>query len=290
MRRSVVAGIAVFFAATASLGTAGQAAPGRSAWPKGPYLGQPVPGMTPVVFAPGLVSGTGAKVSACTFSPDGREFYFTRGNERIMVSRLTDQGWTHPEPLALTAEHKAFEPHVTLDNKRIYWNWQRPGCADGLAIWFAERTADGWSTPACAGGGMFTSSSRDGSLYVTHMGRESDYISRVDLEGPRFAGYQDLRGAIEKIRARSASVAHPCVAPDGSYIVFDVDGGPHLFVSFREPDGTWGEPIDLSEHGLDVKAGIASVSPDGKYLFFGLGNDLCWVSAKLVEDLRPKGR
>jgi hypothetical protein len=122
------------------------------------------------------------------------------------------------------------------------------------------------------------------------LGLESDYICRVALEGPRFAGYQDLIGAIEKIRARSASVAHPCVAPDGSYITFDIDGGPHLFVSFREADGTWGEPIDLSEHGLDVKAGIASLTPDGKYLFFGLGNDLYWVSAKLVEDLRPKGR
>jgi len=290
MKRALIAGIAVLAVAAGTIVAARQAGPGQPTGLKGPYLGQAVPGPTPVVFAPGLVSGTGVKASACTFSPDGQEFYFTRGNERIMVSRLTDRGWTAPEPFALTAGSRAFEPHVTLDNKRIYWNWERPGCADGPAIWFAERTADGWSTPACAGGGMFTSSSRDGSLYVTHLGRESDYISRAVLEGPRIAGYEDLKGAIEKIRTRSASVAHPCVAPDGSYIVFDIDGGPHLFVSFRQADGTWGEPFDLSAHGLDAKAGIASLTPDGKYLFFGLANDLYWVSAKLIEDLRPKGR
>jgi hypothetical protein len=290
MKRAFVARIAVLAVAAGTIAAAQQAGPGQPAGLKGPYLGQAVPGTTPVVFAPGLVSGTGAKASACTFSPDGKEFYFTRGNERIMVSRLTDQGWTVPEAFALTAAYRAVEPHVTLDNKRLYWNWHHPSHPGGLAIYVAERAAAGWSAPAFAGEGMFTSSSRDGDLFVTHLGRESDYVSRVVLEGPRFAGYEDLKGPIEKIRTRSASVAHPCVAPDGSYIIFDIDGGPHLFVSFRQADGTWGEPIDLSAHGLDVKAGIASLTPDGKYLFFGLGNDLYWVSAKLVEDLRPKGR
>lgn len=83
---------------------------------------------------------------------------------------------------------------------------------------------------------------------------------------------------------------HPCVAPDGGYNLFDIDGGPHLFVSFREAAGSWGEAVDLSQHGLDVKAGIASITPNGKYLFFGLGDDLYWVSTRLVEALRPQGR
>jgi hypothetical protein len=138
--------------------------------------------------------------------------------------------------------------------------------------------------------GMFVSSSRDGRVYVTHTGGQSDFVSRALMEGERIIGYEDLKGGIEKIRIRSDSVAHPCVAPDGSYIIFDIDGGPHLFVSFKGQDGTWGEPIDLSQHGLDVKAGIASISPDGKYLFFGLEERLWWVSTQLIEELRSKGR
>lgn len=265
------------------------ASPGQATGLKGPYLGQPVPGSTPILFAPGVVSQAGFRVSAGAFSADGKEFYFTKGNEQIMVSRLTGQGWTAPEPFAVSSGRRAFEPHVTRDNKRIYWNWDHPD-HPGLSVYFAERTADGWSAPQFAGEGMFVSSSSDGGVYVTHLGAKSDYVSRAVMEGGRIVGYEDLKGGIEKIRARSDSVAHPCVAPDGSYIVFDIDGGPHLFVSFREKDGSWGEAVDLSEHGLDAKAGIASITPDGKYLFFGKDGDLYWVSTRLIEDLRPKRR
>lgn len=271
-------------------GFAQQAEPGQPTGLKGPYLGQPVPGKVPVVFAPGIVSKAGISVSACTFSSDGKEFYFTKGNEQIMVSRLTEQGWTYPAPFLVSAGHRALEPHVTCENKRIYWNWDHPAHAGTPSIYVAERTADGWSAARYAGQGMFVSSSRDGSVYVTHMGSQSDYVSRAIMEGDRIVGYEDLKGGIEKVRGRSDSVAHPCVAPDGSYIVFDINGGPHLFVSFKGKDGTWGEAIDLSQHGLDVKAGIASVSPDGKYLFFGQAGDLYWVSTLLIEDLRPNGR
>ena len=79
-------------------GYAQQAEPGRPTGLKGPYLGQPVPGEVPTVFAPGIVSGAGVKVSACTFSPDGKEFYFTKGNEQIMVSRLTNRAGPIPRP------------------------------------------------------------------------------------------------------------------------------------------------------------------------------------------------
>ncbi len=31
--------------------------------------------------------------------------------------------------------------------------------------------------------------------------------------------------------------------------------------------GSWGQPIDLVEHGIDTMAGEVAISPDGKYLF-----------------------
>jgi hypothetical protein len=66
-----------------------------------------------------------------------------------------------------------------------------------------------------------------------------------------------------------------------------VGRGDHLFVSFREADGTWGEPIDLAKHGFDPMAGGAYISPDGKYLFFSLNGDIWWVDIKVIESLRP---
>lgn len=44
---------------------------------KGPYLGQKPPGMTPEIFAPGIVSSSGATEYGIAFAPDGKEFYFS---------------------------------------------------------------------------------------------------------------------------------------------------------------------------------------------------------------------
>jgi hypothetical protein len=260
--------------------------PGQPTGLKGPYLGQPIPGRTPAIFAPGLVSVPDAKASACSFSPDLKEFYFTRAGSRLMVSRLTDEGWTFPAPVTVSEGDTAFAPHVTADNKRLYWNWNKPF----PSIYVSERSTDGWGPGRLAGEGMFVSSDREGNLYVTHLSQTSDFVSRARMAGNRIAGYEDLKGAIERLRSRSDSIAHPCIAPDGSYIVFDIDAGSHLFVSFRQPDGTWGEAIDMAEHGLDIKAGQASISPDGKYLFFGKGPDLYWVSTEIIDVLRPNPR
>ncbi|HUU04349.1 MAG TPA: hypothetical protein VMZ49_00590 [Patescibacteria group bacterium] len=44
----------------------------------GPYLGQKPPGMTPELFAPGIISLAGFVDFKGSFSPDGNEYYFYR--------------------------------------------------------------------------------------------------------------------------------------------------------------------------------------------------------------------
>jgi hypothetical protein len=262
-----------------------------------PYLGQTPPGTTPRVFAPGIVSAPDSSEYSGTFSGDGNEYYFYRfspsSESEILYSRFANGEWTTPAPLPLTAAYGASEPHITLDNRRLYFMWDRPvaegqpGDADGLGYYVAERTASGWSEPRYAGQGMFVSSSRDGQLYTTDMSSLSEggktYLAKLSTEDGLFTNYERLT-----IPTYLGSQAHPCIAPDGSYLLFDVDGGNHLFVSFRETGGRWGEAIDLAKHGFDLRAGGAYVSPDGKYLFFALRDDIWWVDAKVIEDLGPK--
>jgi hypothetical protein len=45
---------------------------------QGPYLGQKPPGMTPELFAPGLIAGIEEHQNCLTFSPDGKEIYWGR--------------------------------------------------------------------------------------------------------------------------------------------------------------------------------------------------------------------
>jgi Tol biopolymer transport system component len=77
---------------------------------------------------------------------------------------------------------------------------------------------------------------------------------------------------------------HPAIAPDGSYLVYD-NGDGNLRVRFRLADGKWGAAKDLTKQGLPASASIASISPDGKYLFFTNKGDLYWVSTELIKNL-----
>lgn len=76
-----------------------------------------------------------------------------------------------------------------------------------------------------------------------------------------------------------------------------------LYVTFKKKDGSWTTPKNMGD-GVNSSAreGFPFVSRDGKYLFFnssrassintrpipeGAGN-IFWVSATIIEDLRPK--
>ncbi len=259
----------------------------------GPYLGQEPPGMEPKIFAPGVISDPDFTEWSGAFSPDGTEYYFYRFSEtsksRILYSKVVDGKWTVPEQLAMTAGYDAYQPYVTVDNHWLYFKWNHPippgQPSSGVAPYFgAERTQDGWSEPRYAGQGMYLSSTQDGQLYTTDMSSfkidGKTYLAKITVTDEVFTSYERL-----PIQTTWGSPAHPCIAPDGSYILFDVDAS--LFVSFKNMDGIWGEPIDLTKYGFAPMADGAYISPDGKYLFFHFEGDIWWVDIKVVEDLRP---
>lgn len=258
----------------------------------GPYLGQEPPGMGSEIFAPGFISSPDFIEYSGAFSPDGKEYYFYRFSSTsevvILFSKIVDGKWSVLEQLAVTSEYVAFEPYVTMDNQRLYFAWGYPVSAGQpqFPYFFIDRTETGWSEPIYAGQGMFLSSTQDGQLYTTDMSSRNvdgkTYLAKISVTDGVFTDYERL-----PIETSWGNPAHPCIAPDGSYILFDVGSGNHLFVSFRKADGTWGEPIDLTNHGFDPMAGGAYISPDGKYLFFSLNNDIWWVDIKVIENLRP---
>jgi len=250
--------------------------------------------MQPKIFAPGIVSDPDAIEYSGTFSLDGSEYYFYRFSDdsqaRILFSKIVDGYWTEPEEVSFSTGFAAFEPYIGFDNQRLYFAWANsvPSGERGLpAYFFVERTPDGWSEPVFAGQGMFVSSSRDGQFYTTDISSRSingtTYLAKIIMNEGAFTSYERL-----EIRPQWGFQAHPCIAPDGSYILFDVESGNHLYVSFKKADGTWGEAIDLTQHGFDSKAGGAYISPNGEYLFFALNHDIWWVDIRVIEDLRSE--
>jgi len=253
-----------------------------------PYLGQAPPGDEPVLFAPGIVSLPDFVEYSGTFSPDGNEYYFYRFSDSLPATiyccKIIGAEWTDPEPVDFSAGYAAYEPHVTFDNAALYFAWNKGSGLPG--IWVTKRDSASWSAPTYAGQGMFVSSDSLGNIYLTDMSaiatNGKTYLAMVTVNNDLFTNYQRLN-----IRPHYGAQAHPCIAPDGSYLIFDVESGNYLYLCFRRQDGTWGEAIDLTHHGFDPKAGGATISPDGKYMFCCLSGDIWWISTNFIDQLRP---
>ncbi len=257
----------------------------------GPYMGQTPPGNEPVRFAPGIVSPDHGTI---TISPDGKEMYWGNGTA-IMFSRIQNERWTKPEivPFSGTGSLEFYDdvPFVTPDNKTIFFTSRRPlgpGSGDKENIWFAERITGGWSEPKPVGVPVNAMSlhwqvsvSKAKTLYFSGdapggYGLGDIYCSK--WENGEYAKPVNLGPVINSENGESM----PFIAPDESYLIFYkiILQRPSLHVSFRGKDGQW-LPLRKIE---PISYGVGAIlSPDGKYLFC----DNRWVSAKIIEDLKP---
>ncbi len=126
----------------------------------GPYLGQKPPGLTPEIFAPGIVSTESAREFSGTFSPDGKEYYFFRfaDGAGMMVTRLIGDRWSEPRPASFNSKYIDNEPHITPDGKRMFFCSNRPFPGSGgqrimTQVWVMERDGDTWGAPKHLGMG-----------------------------------------------------------------------------------------------------------------------------------------
>jgi len=276
---------------------------GASTGLQGPYLGQTPPGTQPVLFAPGIVSSAAAMEFAVTFSPDGKEMYFTRrkdgGFNTLMVSRLEKDGWTMPQEADFAKGFPGNEPFITPDGSRLYFGSDRTKPGDDrptYGIWVVERTASGaWGEPRYHGPGMYVSTARNGNLYMTDV---ASLIARdrpvvvYPWSGDHYGAPQRVGGGVNA----PVNADHGYIAPDESYILFDSSNRPggqggegDLHVCFRKPDGSWGEALNLGDAVNTPGTNFCpSISPDGKYIFYSTCRDIYWVSTKILDDLKAK--
>ena len=239
------------------------------------YLGQTPPGLTPELFAPGIVSTDAGIEFSTTFSPDGMEFYFTRrveGENNILYeTHFENKSWSEPAPVSFTTGLEACEPFISFDNKAIYFS---VFSNETSAIWAADRTEDGWSEARFVGEGMFVTSDLNGQFFVTSELTGNRNVSKVTLRNGLFTDYETITSGI-----------HPVISPDGSYLIYD-DGDGDFQVIFLNEGGTWGTPKALASQGIPATAAIGAISPDGKYFFFVDQKDIYWVSTDVITNLR----
>ena len=277
----------------------------------GPYLGQAAPEGEPKLFAPDIVSSRRdeANHSSLAISPQEDELYWQEqmaeagpqgGWSGIWTTKLRDGRWTKPQLVPFSGKPRTQDdaPFISPDNKKMFFVSTRPlgsTARNKENIWFAERTPDGWSEPKSVGpevNGMQlhwqVSVSSAGTLYFC--GNRPDGQGGYDVYSSRMVnGEYSTPANLGPVINGRADEFSPFIAPDESYLIFarfaGPPDGPGLFISFRDQNGQWETPVRLDKRYSPV---CPIVSPDRKYLFFLGGGGVSWVSAKFIEDLRPK--
>jgi len=258
----------------------GRFQPGEATGVTGAYFGDTLPGETPEVFAEGIISSSANEFSL-TFHPKGNEIYVSRSGVGVLISKLTGDGWTEPE-LVQFFEKPRFndEPHLSPDGKSIFFN-SRESIFEGREVFRAERIGEGWAEPVKLFEGMYATSTLDGALFCTVTTGRPDYgvIGRYSPAGDGYSEPVIVDGGVNSEKLD----AHPWVAPDESFVIFDSDrdGKLKMYVCFNVENSSWGEARELNER-LDIPymCGQASMSPDMKYLFFCRHGDIWWVDAE----------
>ncbi len=260
------------------------------------YLGQEPSGLTAEAFAPNLVTTSGWEYGG-VFTPDIKEFYFIRevqidqenSKQEFVVFKYSDNQWKET-----VVSDRVGDPYIAPDGKTMH-----------LGRRFKKRTQTGWSDVQDLGMPfdslpiMRLTASAKGTYFFDEFKR--DFTGDIRYSRLVDGKYEEPKLLNKSIN--SGKSFHPFIAPDESYLIFDSrrEGGygdSDLYISFKKRDGSWGDAINLGDEiNTEAWEAAASVTPDGKYLFFNrnMGSDkyenvdIYWVDAKVIEQVRPVG-
>jgi Tol biopolymer transport system component len=275
----------------------------------GPYLGQKPPGMTPEIFASGIIT-TDISEGCSGWGNNMEYFIFQRwidGKSHLYIMNQLNGVWTKPGLLPFVDRYQVGDFTIAPDGKTLAFASnilidEIGSEGEGGNIWLVEKTLTGWGEPKQIGKPINTkyhdsypSMASNGNIYF--FSRKPGGYGQSDIYFSKFIGgkYQEPVNLGKNINTEYHEW-DPYIAPDESYMIFcsTMPGGfgeDDFYVSFKQNDGSWSKPVNMGEEINSEKSeNRPYVSPDGKYFFYTstrCGNrDIYWVSSKIITLLK----
>lgn len=268
---------------------------------KGNYLGQKVPNEVPEVFAPNIISGKGRLHTFPAFSNDNKEIYWMLIPPQIMTMNEKSQGWTIPVKADFSNGSNNQAPFVAHDGK-IYFASAKTSGNGSLDIWYVNKSDSGYSLPINIGRKVNSSNAESmpsvsGKNTLFYAGNFEGKLYNRGIYYSRFENgeYQTPVALPEQININNKNNLDytPFIATDESYLLFCSNRqNPsqelcHIYISYKDKNGEWGIPIDLSlKMNFHESSKFPYVSPDNKFLFFSSGDNIYWVDSEIIKVIR----
>ncbi len=240
--------------------------------------GQEKPKTSKVLFEPGNISTKYVEYGT-TFTRDGSEMYFARSTQQwgkgdmkstIYHAFFDGEKWSTPKIATFSGTYDDSDPHITPDNKTIYFISKRPSAAHTISsdIWKVKRkSGGGWTEPE--------------RMPNPINSEKSEYSPCTDLEGnlyfasDRLGGYG--QGDLYMVPNKEEGLKNPInmgdvlnsetgewnlgVSANGNTLLFEasqrkqnVSGYGDLYISFKRND-SWTIPqniVELNTSGSDL--------------------------------------
>jgi hypothetical protein len=272
------------------------------------YFGQTLPKDSAVIFASGIVSLPNRSECRIVFSPGGNECFFNvwatdYSSAKIYYTKRENNIWMPQVEAPFSFGHMAGDPFLSSDGNRLFFHYANYKGPEPYDIWMVQRTADGWSEPRHLPAPV-NSDFRDGSYSETTDGKvyfTSNRPGGFDNKGDIWRTSQ-VPGQTLQVENMGETVnstawdASPCIAPDESYLIFSSErpgghGYSDLYITYKKEDGSWIIPVNMEMNGAGINlkntaTGDASLSPDGRFLFFSRSGDLYWISTKIIDEIK----
>ncbi len=276
----------------------------------GNYIDDDIPGLVPKKFAKDFISKDSIYEYGSVFNKSVDKFYYAvdqNGKADIRRSLFKNGVWSEPEIIIEDSLYSFNDPFLSPDETKLYYISDLPrneaDTINDIDIWYSEINANGLSKPINAGPQInsdaneyYISFTQVGAMYfATNKEHFQDRRHDFDIyKSPYIDGaFQEAIKLPETVNT-SAYEADVFIAPDESYIIFcsfkrSGLGEGDLYISFKDENNEWtkavnmGAPINSEHHEL-----CPFVSHDGKYLFYTSNQDIYWVSAKIIEDIKSR--
>jgi len=212
-----------------------------------------------------------------------------------------------PEPVEFTSTYDDIDLFITPDGRSMIFCSNRPRISwvkdkTDHDFWISKREGNKWTEPNLFAGeaasdfeDFFPIVTKSGNLYLNSQrgGQGTNDIFCSKFVDGKYKPAEKLPAPINTKYLEFDAY----VSPDEGMIIFSSTkpggfGGSDIYLSYKKADGKWSEPRNM---GNDINSTgseyCATISPDGKYFFYtsnkNSSEDIYWVSAKIIKELKP---